>query len=94
MQRSLLAILFVPCLWALGCNSLTEPNEFRVQKEKPRTEAPKAAEGDQKPGSVVMMDAPKGQPAPNAPANVEKMPVKAQAPAAPHAHAPGGSCGE
>jgi hypothetical protein len=94
MQRSLLALLFVPCLLAVGCNSLTEPNEFRVQKEKPQAAAPKqAADGEQKPGSVV--EAAPNAPAPNAPANVEKMPVKAPAPAqAPHAHAPGGSCGE
>lgn len=104
--RSLAVAASLATFALAGCNSLTEPNQFNVAKEKPRSvaAAPKPqlpAENNQGAANLNAAPAPK----PQAPAAINPtvldvkdgkatIPQRRPAPAAPPPAPAGGSCGE
>lgn len=88
----------------VGCNNLTEPNEFNVVKEKPRSVAaaprPQAAAAENNQGAANLNAAPAAKPPAPQPAVLEvkdgkaAIPQRRPAPAAPPPAPAGGSCGE
>lgn len=92
---TLLALAALSAAALTGCNSLTEPNQYKVVKER-RDNAPAPPKADNNQGSVVLnvgdANAPKAQPGQLQKPEAMKanVPAKQPQPAQPAA----GSCGE